>query len=94
MILSRTMLHDECVQTLQRHNVPFVAIGRVDDDKVPQVDNDQVGATAAMFSFSDVLSATGTLDEAVTTLGVYSNVFKLTFKILESLLKISLTNSE
>ena len=46
VILSRTMLHDECVQTLQRHNVPFVAIGRVDDDKVPQVDNDQVGATA------------------------------------------------
>ena len=39
VILSRTMLHDECVQTLQRHNVPFVAIGRVDDDKVPQVDN-------------------------------------------------------
>ena len=38
VILSRTMLHDECVQTLQRHNVPFVAIGRVDDDKVPQVD--------------------------------------------------------
>lgn len=27
VILSRTMLHDECVQTLQRHNVPFVAIG-------------------------------------------------------------------
>ena len=48
VILSRTMLHDECVQTLQRHNVPFVAIGRVDDDKVPQVDNDQVGATAEM----------------------------------------------
>ena len=44
VILSRTMLHDECVQTLQRYNVPFVAIGRVDDDKVPQVDNDQVGA--------------------------------------------------
>lgn len=48
VILSRTMLHDECVQTLQRHNVPFVAIGRVDDDKVPQVDNDQVGASAEM----------------------------------------------
>ena len=48
VILARTMLHDECVQTLQRHNVPFVAIGRVDDDKVPQVDNDQVGATAEM----------------------------------------------
>ena len=48
VILSRTMLHDECVQTLKRYNVPFVAIGRVDDDKVPQVDNDQVGATAEM----------------------------------------------
>lgn len=48
VILSRTMLHDECVQTLQRHNVPFVAIGRVDEDKVPQVDNDQVGASAEM----------------------------------------------
>ena len=23
VILSRTMLHDECVQTLQRHNVPL-----------------------------------------------------------------------
>ena len=42
VILSRTMLHDECVQTLKRHNVPFVAIGRVDDDNVPQVDNDQM----------------------------------------------------
>lgn len=37
VILSRTMLHDECVQTLQRHNVPFVAIGRVDDSMAAAV---------------------------------------------------------
>lgn len=48
VILSRTMLNDVCVKTLQQHNVPFVAIGRVDDDSVPQVDNDQLGAAAEM----------------------------------------------
>lgn len=48
VILSRTMIHDNCVKLLQRYHVPFVAIGRVEDESVPQVDNDQVGASAEM----------------------------------------------
>ena len=48
VILSRTMADDPSVDLLKQYNVPFVAIGRIDDDTIPQADNDQVGAACEM----------------------------------------------
>lgn len=46
VILSRTIDNDPCVTLLQRYGVPFVAIGRLNDIQAPQIDNDQLGASA------------------------------------------------
>lgn len=48
VILSRTMSDDPSVDLLKQYGVPFVAIGRIDDDDIPQADNDQTGAACEM----------------------------------------------
>lgn len=48
VILSRTLKDDRCVELLKQYGTPFVAIGRVDDTSVAQIDNDQVGAACEM----------------------------------------------
>ncbi len=44
VILSRTLLSDSCLDLVRQHGVPCVALGRVEDEGVLQVDNDHVGA--------------------------------------------------
>ena len=44
VILSRTISDDPCIDLLQQYGVPFVAIGRIENDDIPQTDNDQLGA--------------------------------------------------
>lgn len=48
VILSRTMFDDPSVDLLKQYGVPFAAVGRLEDDDVPQADNDQVGAASEM----------------------------------------------
>lgn len=48
VILSRTLRDDPCVELLQQYHIPFVAIGRTEDSTIPQVDQDQVGASQEM----------------------------------------------
>lgn len=48
VILSRTVEHDPCIRLLEKYQIPYVAIGRVDDPDVLQVDNDQVAAAEEM----------------------------------------------
>ena len=48
VILSRTMSDDPCIDLLQQYGVPFVAIGRIENDDIPQADNDQLGAASEM----------------------------------------------
>lgn len=44
VILSRTLTQDPCLELVRRYDVPYVAIGRLEDEHALQVDNDQVGA--------------------------------------------------
>jgi DNA-binding LacI/PurR family transcriptional regulator len=48
VILSRTMNDDPSIDLLQQYGVPFVAIGRIENDDIPQADNDQLGAASEM----------------------------------------------
>ena len=48
VILSRTMSDDPSIDLLHQYEMPFVAIGRIDDPEIPQADNDQVGAACEM----------------------------------------------
>ena len=48
VILSRTMSDDPSIDLLQQYGVPFVAIGRIENDDIPQADNDQLGAASEM----------------------------------------------
>ena len=48
VILSRTISDDPCIDLLQQYGVPFVAIGRIENDDIPQADNDQLGAASEM----------------------------------------------
>ena len=48
VILSRAMEDDPCLDLLQQYHVPYVVIGRCEDTSIPQVDNDQVGASYEM----------------------------------------------
>ena len=48
VILSRTISDDPCIDLLQQYGVPFVAIGRIENDDIPQTDNDQLGAASEM----------------------------------------------
>ncbi len=48
VILTRTLLIDPCLDLVRRHRVPFVVVGRLDDESALQVDNDQVEASCEM----------------------------------------------
>ena len=48
VILSRAMADDPCLDLLRQYRVPFVVIGRCENDTIPQADNDQVGASCEM----------------------------------------------
>ena len=48
VILSRTMTDDPCIDLLMQYGVPFVAVGRIDNEAAPQADNDQLGAASEM----------------------------------------------
>ncbi len=48
IILSRTVQDDPCIELLRQYKMPFVAIGRTEDEAVFQADNDQVGAAREM----------------------------------------------
>ncbi|HJD22143.1 MAG TPA: LacI family transcriptional regulator [Candidatus Gemmiger faecigallinarum] len=48
VILSRAMADDPCLDLLRQYRLPFVVIGRCEDDTIPQADNDQVGASCEM----------------------------------------------
>ena len=48
VILSRTMNDDPSIDLLQQYGVPFVAIGRIENDDIPQADNDHLGAASEM----------------------------------------------
>lgn len=48
VILSRTVENDPCIQLLDKYQIPYVAIGRVSDPQVMQVDNDQLAAATEM----------------------------------------------
>ncbi len=48
VILSRAMEDDPCLDLLRQYHIPYVVIGRSEDSSVPQVDNDQVGASYEM----------------------------------------------
>lgn len=48
VILSRAMEDDPCLDLLRQYRLPFVVIGRCEDSDIPQVDNDQVGASYEM----------------------------------------------
>lgn len=42
------MNDDPSIDLLQQYGVPFVAIGRIENDDIPQADNDQLGAASEM----------------------------------------------
>jgi len=44
VILSRTLTTDPCLELVRKYGVPYVAIGRLEEETALQVDNDQVGA--------------------------------------------------
>ncbi len=44
VILSRTITDDPCLELVRQYGVPYVAIGRLEDQTALQVDNDQVEA--------------------------------------------------
>ncbi len=48
VILSRAMADDPCLDLLRQYHLPFVVMGRCEDETIPQVDNDQVGAACEM----------------------------------------------
>ena len=48
VILSRAMEDDPCLDLLRQYAVPYVVIGRCECDQIPQVDNDQAGASYEM----------------------------------------------
>ncbi len=48
VILSRTLLDDPCLELMRSYQVPYVALGQLEDENALQVDNDQMGAAAEM----------------------------------------------
>lgn len=48
VILSRTLVEDPCLDLVRSCGVPYVALGRLEDETALQVDNDQAGAAAEM----------------------------------------------
>lgn len=44
VILSRTITGDPCLELVRKYGVPYVALGRLEDQDALQVDNDQVEA--------------------------------------------------
>lgn len=48
VILSRTLDVDPCLELVNRYRMPYVAMGRLEDENALQMDNDQVGAAREM----------------------------------------------
>lgn len=48
VILSRTLFQDTCLNLVRKYNVPFVALGRLEDETALQVDNEQAQAAEEM----------------------------------------------
>lgn len=48
VLLLRALKHDPCITLLRQYNVPFVVVGRQEDEGILQADNDQVTAAQEM----------------------------------------------
>lgn len=47
-LLTYAMADDPCVELLRQYGIPFVLLGRSEDETIPQADNDQVAAACEM----------------------------------------------